>query len=84
MKSLFHWVQYFYRISGDPTIDEINEVMFIKLLDTDMCMKETRKKLIDQSNKKANEVSLGPSESENKWKEWESKSINYLSVDGVP
>ena len=34
MKSLLHWVQDFYRISGDPTIVEMIEFMFVEQLDT--------------------------------------------------
>ena len=88
IKSLIHWVEYFYRILGDPTIVETNEVIFIKQFDTSLYRAETRKKLINQSDTKAKESSLGPLESENKRKEWESKFINYLStligVNGVP
>ena len=50
MKSLLHWVQAFYWISVDPTIVEINKVMFIKQLDTALYRVEIRYKLIDQSN----------------------------------
>ena len=34
MKALLHCVQYFYRISEDPTIDYLNEVIFIQKWDT--------------------------------------------------
>ena len=34
MKALIHWVQYFYCISENPTIVEINEFMFIEQLET--------------------------------------------------
>ena len=88
IKSLLHWVEYFYSILGDPTIVETNEVIFIKQFDTALYRAEIRKKLVDQYNTKAKEASLGPLESENKRKEWESKFINYLStligVNGVP
>ena len=39
-----------------------------------------RKNIIDQSNKNVKEYSLGPLESENIWKEWESTLINYFST----
>ena len=88
MKSLLHWVQYFYRISGDPTIVDMNEVVFIKQLDTDIYRSDIRKNLICQSNTKVKKYFLGPLESDNTWKEWESKFINCLStligVNGVP
>ena len=57
-----------------------NKVKFIQQLDIDMYRSEKRNKLIVQSNTKAKEASLGPFEPENKWKEWESKLINYLST----
>ena len=88
MKALLHWVQYVYRISGDPTIVVMNEVIFIEQLDTALCRAEIRKKLIDHSNRKSKEYYLGPLGLENKWKEWESKFINYLyaliGVNRVP
>ena len=39
MKALLHWVQGFYRISGDPTIVNMNEVIFIEQLETAMYRK---------------------------------------------
>ena len=66
MKALLHWVQYFYRISGDPTIFDINEVMFIKQLETALLRAEIRKKPIYPSTTKDKEASTSPSESENK------------------
>ena len=68
MKALLHWVQYFYRISGDPTIFDINEVMFINRLDTALCRADIRKKLIVQSNTNSKDTFMGPLESENKQK----------------
>ena len=68
MKALIHWVQAFYHISGDPTIVEMNEVIFIKKLYTAFYRADIRMKLIDQSNTKAKEASPGPLESENKCK----------------
>ena len=46
----------------------MNKVMVIEQLYTALYRAETRKKLIDQSNKKANEDSPDTFESENKWK----------------
>ena len=71
IKALLHWVKYFYRISIYPTIFEINEVMFIEQFDIDMHRSEIRNKRIYQYNKKAKKYSLGPLDSENKWKERE-------------
>ena len=80
MKALLHWVQYFYRISEYPTVFEMNEVMFIIQFETALYRADIRKKIIHQSNTKDQEASTGPLESENKWKEWESKFINYFSI----
>ena len=80
MKELPHWVQYFYRISGDTTIVDMNKFMFIERLDTALYRSVIRKKLVYQSNTKSKEASLVTLESENKWKEWESKFINYLFI----
>ena len=60
-------MKYIYGISGDPTIVEMNEVMFIKELDTALQRAEIRKKPIDQSTTKDKEASPGPPESKNKW-----------------
>ena len=64
MKVPLHWVQDFYRISGDITIFEINEVMFIKQLDTSMYRVDIIKNVTDKSNTKAKENSPNPLESE--------------------
>ena len=60
MKALLHWTKYFYRISGDPTIFDLNKVMFIQNLDTTLYRADIREKLVDHSNKKDKEFSLGP------------------------
>ena len=46
MKALLHWVQYLYRISGDPTTFDLNKVMFIQQLDTALYREEIRNKII--------------------------------------
>ena len=68
MKALLHWVQNFYCISVDPTIVEINVVMFIKKLDTALYRADIKKKLIDQSNTNTKESSPSPLESIKIWK----------------
>ena len=70
-KALLHWVKDFYHISGDPTIVEINEVMFIEHLETAQYRVDIRKKIIEQYNTKAKEASPGPLDSEKKRKERE-------------
>ena len=50
-------MQYFYCILVYPAIVEINEVVFIKKLDTYLYRADIRKKLIGQSNTKAKEAS---------------------------
>ena len=57
MKSILRWVQDFDRISGDPIYVEMNAVMFIEQLDTALYRTDIRKKLVDQSNKKATRFS---------------------------
>ena len=68
MKAILHWVQDFYCISGETTIIETNGAMFIEQLDTTLYRAYIPKKLIDQSDTKAKEASMGPLEFENKWK----------------
>ena len=78
-KVILCWVQYFYPISVDPTIINMNEVMFIRQLETSLYRSDIRNIIIDQFNTNTKEASTGPLESEKKWKEWESKFIKYLS-----
>ena len=66
MKEVLHWVHYFYCISGDPTIIDLNEVMFIHQLDTALHGAEIKRNLVDQSKKKAKESSTSPLKSEKK------------------
>ena len=47
MKELLDWVQEFYCISEYPIIVEMNEIIFIKQLDTSMYRSEIRKKIIN-------------------------------------
>ena len=81
-------MQYIYQISGDPTIVDINEVIFVEQLDTALYRVDIIKKLIYQSKTNAKKATTGPMESENNFKEWKSKFINYFStligVNGVP
>ena len=60
MRVLIHWVQDFYCISRDPNIVDMNEVMFIKHLDTALYMAYIRNKIIELSNTKDKEYSPGP------------------------
>ena len=57
---------YFYSLSGDTSIIDLNEFMFIQQLDTYMYRSEIRNKRIYQSNTKAKEASTDPLESEKK------------------
>ena len=56
MKALLHWVQDFYRISGDPTIVDLKEVMFIQHLDISPYRVGTRKNIIDQLTQKLSNI----------------------------
>ena len=64
IKALLHWVQDFYRVSGYTNIIEMNEVKFIEQLETALYRSYIRKKLLFQSNTKAEEASPGSLESE--------------------
>ena len=66
--ALLHWVQYLYRISGDPTMFDLNKVLFIQQFNTAIYSSEIRNKLIVQSNTNDKVASLGPLEPESKWK----------------
>ena len=66
IKSILHWVQDFYRISGDPTKVDLNKVTFIQQLETTMYKAYIRDELIDQYTTKAKEASTVPLDSENK------------------
>ena len=64
MKSLLNWVQYFYLVSGDPTIVYMNEFMLIQNLYTALYRSDIRKYIITQSNTKDKEAYPGILDSE--------------------
>ena len=53
MKSLLHWVHFFYRFSAYLTMVDLNKVMFIQELDTDMQRAEIINNIIAQYSTKA-------------------------------
>ena len=79
-RSLSYLRRFYHHVFG--------KVIYIQKFDNDLHRMEMIKNLIEQSNKKAKEAYLGPFESENKFKEWALKFINYLftiiGVNGVP
>ena len=54
--------------------------MFIEQLDTALHKVYPGKKPTNKKNTKYKEYYMDPLESKNKWKEWESKFIHYMSV----
>ena len=88
LQALINFIQDFRRTSRDPTIDGMERADFEIALETAMNRAMIRKSLIDQSDIKSKEATPGPLVSESKWIEWESKFVNYLSVQigtaGVP
>ena len=57
----------------------MNKVVFTQQLETSLYRADIRNMIIDQYNTKTKEAYTSPLESKKKWKEWESKLINYLS-----
>ena len=53
MKSLLHWVHFFNRFSAYLTMVDLNKVMFIQELDTDMQRAEIINNIIAQYSTKA-------------------------------
>ena len=88
LQSLIHWVQDFRRVSATPTIVGLNEHTFKSQLSRALDRSVIRKTLVDQTSTAASEASPGPLENERKWKQWEEKFTNYLSLhlgsNGVP
>ena len=81
-------MQDFRRVSATPTIVGLNEHTFKSQLSRALDRSVIRKTLADQKSTAASEASPGPLENERKWKQWEEKFTNYLSLhlgsNGVP
>lgn len=88
LKALTHWVQDFYRVSSDPSIVGLSEVLFKSELERALARHEIRKSLRNLTKTATEAASPGSLEHEKKWKEWEEKFVNYagihLGVNGVP
>ena len=88
LKAAVHFVADFYRVSLTPTIVGEDNESFKAALDIAMQRAEVRSKLEKQQDTAAKTASPGPLANERKWKEWETKFENYLSVimgsNGVP
>ena len=88
LKALTHWIHDFYRISGTPNIDGLNQDQFREQLLRALARAEIRKSISDGTATAAGAASPGPLESEREWKQWEEKFINYcqahLGANGIP
>ena len=88
LKSFMFWVQDYYRISEEPTIEGVDQPGFIKQLVTAQKHDNARENLKEQTVSAAKAANPGPLIKETEWKEWEEKFINYtrahIGVAGVP
>jgi hypothetical protein len=88
LKAFVHWVQDFYRVSGNPTIVGLSASTFRSQLDRSLARAEIRKSMILQSKTSASAASPGPLETEKQWKHWEEKFCNYarshIGSNGIP
>ena len=88
VKAFTHWVQDFYRISREPSVDGLNEASFLAMLNRALARSEIRKNIKDQNKTAAEAASPGPLKSEREFKNWEEKFINYasahLGANGIP
>ena len=71
IKVFTHWVQYFYRTSGLPSIVGLSEVTFKTQLDREYTREDIRKSMENQTKSLADAESPGPLENKTQWKNWE-------------
>ena len=64
IKVFTHWVQYFYRTSGLPSIVVLSEVTFKTQLDREYTREDIRKSMENKTKTLADEALSGPSENE--------------------
>ena len=77
IKSITHWVQYFYRISGLPSIVGLSEVTFKPQLDRASTRDNISKSMSNQTKILADAALPGPLENEKQRNHWEEKFVNY-------
>ena len=80
LKAYLHWIQDFYRISEEPLIEEKNGIEFNAQINIALERARIRKQLRNTSGVKSKEAFPGPLLSESKWIDWETKFVNYLSM----
>ena len=88
LKGFAHWTEDFYRVSGTPDIEGLNQATFRAALSIALKREEIRANLRKQTKTAADAASPGPLESERKWKAWEEKFNNYcrahIGAAGIP
>ena len=88
LRGLVHFIQDFYRVSDTPTIVGLTRTTFCATLDTAIQRALARSTMIRNTKLAAEAADPGKLDSENKWKQWEERFINYLTVQlgtrGVP
>lgn len=88
LKGLAHFIQGFYQISNIPSILGLNKEGFLAKLDTAIQRDVVRSTMICNSKIVAEAANPGKLDLENKWKQWEERFNNYLSVqlgtNGIP
>jgi len=80
LKVLTHWIQDFYRVSSEPSIVGLSEVLFKSELERALARHEIRKSLRNLTKTATEVASPGSLEHEKKWKEWEEKFVNYAGI----
>ena len=73
IKEFTYWVQYFYRISGLPSIVVLSEVTFKPQLYRAYTRSDNSKSMAKQTKISADAASPRPLENENQWKHGEEK-----------
>lgn len=89
LKAMLHWVQDFYRVSAEPSIDGINAISFKEALAVAAKRAVIRKQEAKDSSSVSSEASPGKLKNgEKQWTEWITGFENMLStllgVNGVP
>lgn len=80
LQALTHWAQELRQVSQAPTIVGLNEFTFKAHLLHALDRSVIKKTLTKQNCTASSTASPGPLDSEQKWKQWEEKFINYLTL----
>ena len=88
LKGFTHFIQDFARVNELPVIQKLSKTTFRDALDIALQRAEVRSNMIRNSKLAAETANPGKLDSENKWKQWEERFINFLSVqlgtNGIP